>query len=128
MVTIHDQPDCRNAPRKEILRDFVVALAERDGEKIVLLVADNIVWTLVGERVLTGRDAVRRWVTSLPEVNGVVFGSLLTHGRGASVDGALGMVDGTHSGFCHVLRFTGAAKTAKILGVTSYVIITPIER
>lgn len=128
MVTIHDEPDCGNAPRKEILRDFVVALAKRDSEQIASLLADNIVWTLVGERTLTGRDAVRKWVTALPEVDEVVFGSLLTHGRGASVDGVLRLVDGTQCGFCHVLRFTGAAKAAKILGVNSYVIVMPTAR
>ncbi|MDJ0357884.1 hypothetical protein [Paenarthrobacter sp. PH39-S1] len=65
MVTIREEPDCGNATRKKILRDF---------------------------------------------------------GRGASVDGFFDVADGTRRGFGHVLRFAGAAKTAKIVGVKSHVI------
>ena len=128
MVKIHDEPDCGNAPRKEILRDFVVSLAERNSEHVTSLVAEDITWRIVGDRTLTGRDAVRKWVTALPKVDQVVFGSLLTHGSGASVDGVFHFVDGTHSAFCHVLRFAGAAKTANIVGVNSYAILPAAER
>lgn len=107
---------------KQILRDFVVGLAERDSEQIVSLLAEEIVWSLVGGDTLTSCDAVRRWVTSLAEVDEVAFRSLLTHGRGASVDGVVRLAAGHRSGFCHVLRFTGSAKTARIRGVNSYVI------
>ena len=128
MVKIHDEPDCGNAPRKEILRDFVGSLAERNSEHVTSLLADDIAWRIVGERTLTDRDTVLKWVTALPKVDQVVFGSLLTHGRGASADGVFHLADGTQSAFCHVLRFAGAAKTAKIVGINTYAIVLTAER
>ncbi len=122
MATIREEPDCGNAPRKKILRDFIVALTTPDSKYIASLLADDIAWTLVGGRLLTGLDAVKEWVPRLPPADQVTFGSLLTHGHGASVDGLVDLADGTSWGFCHVLRFAGAAKTAKIVGVKSYVI------
>ncbi len=122
MVTVHVEPDCGNAPRKRILRDFVVSLAERDSEQITALLADSASWSIVGVDTLNGGDDVRDWMSGLPEVDEVLFDSLLTHGRGASVDGVLRLADGRSTGFCHVLRFTGAAKRAKVSGVKSYIL------
>lgn len=123
MVTIQEEPDCGNAPRKEVLRDLVVALAQKDADHVASLLSEDIAWTLVGERHLAGRTAVVEWVTKLPPVDQVAFGSLLTHGRGASVDGVLELADGTRWGFCHVLRFAGATKTARLVSVNSYLSI-----
>ncbi|GAA3733160.1 nuclear transport factor 2 family protein [Leifsonia bigeumensis] len=127
MVTIHEEPDCGNAPRKEILRDLVVAIAERDGESIAPLLADDVAWTFVGEQHLTGRDTVLKWVDDLPPVEEVAFGTFLTHGRGAGVDGVLDLVDGARLAFCHGLRFAGAARTTKIVSVNSYLIRTTAD-
>ncbi|PYI64576.1 hypothetical protein CVV68_21505 [Arthrobacter livingstonensis] len=122
MVAIREEPDCGNAPRKTIVRDLVVALAVKDVDFVASLVTNDASWALVGEQHLVGGPAVVAWVSGLPSVSAVVFGSLLTHGRGASVDGVLELSDGTKMGFCHVLRFAGAGKTAKLVGVNSYVI------
>lgn len=88
-------------------------------------VADDIAWTLVGERTLTGADSVRRWMAQLSIVDEVAFGSLLTHGRGASVDGELRLTEGARTGFCHVVQFASMTKTAKIRSINSYFITVP---
>lgn len=122
MVTVQSPPDCGNAPRKEVLRDLVVALAGRDGGTVAALVGENVEWNLVGGTVLRGREAVRAWAAGLPEAKEVAFGALLTHGREAGVDGMVETADGTRYAFCHVLRFPGTARTAKITEIRSYVL------
>lgn len=122
MLTVHQEPDCGNAPRREVLKDLVVAIATRDSDVVDALIADDVVWTLVGGETLTGRGAVTDWVAAGPEVDELTFGSVLTHGRGASVDGVHRLVDESETGFSHVLRFSSTAKTAKISGVKSYLI------
>lgn len=104
---------------------LVVALATGDLDLVDSFLADDILWTIVGKRSLEGRTAVRQWISSSPPVAEVSFGSLLTHGRGASADGALVLHDGRRQAFCHVLRFAGAAKTPKVLEVDSYLIALP---
>ena len=125
MVTIHRLPDCGNAPRRELLAALVVALAKHDADHVDLVLADDFAWRIPGQRILEDRDGVRQWIAATPPVEEVSFGSLLTHGRGASVDGVLVLQDGTRQAFCHVLRFAGAAKTAKVLEVDSYLIALP---
>ena len=122
MVKVRVEPDCGNAPRKELLRELVVCLAERDIERLRPLLSDDIDWQLIGARSLAGLDEVAGWVSNLAAVREVVFGSLLTHGRGASVDGMLHLLDGSRIGFCHVVTFTSAAKSAKIRLARSYII------
>lgn len=122
MVTVRSTPDCGNAPRKEVLRDLVVALAERDGETVAALVGEDVEWNLVGDTVVRGREAVRAWAADLPEAKEVAFGALITHGREAGVDGMIEAADGTRHAFCHVLRFPGTARTAKIAEIRSYIL------
>lgn len=127
MVTIHEEPDCGNAPRKQVLRDFVVAIAQHDLGHLVSVLAEEVSWTLVGERKVTGREATQHLVLGLPPVDELTFGTFLTHGRGAGVDGVLRLADGTRMAFCHMLRFPSPVKTARIIGINSYFIKIPAE-
>lgn len=76
---------------------------------------------------MSGRDAAKEMVLALPDVDELTFGTFLTHGRGAGVDGMMRMVDGTQTAFCHVLRFKSPVKTAKVVGINSYLIKVPAE-
>jgi ketosteroid isomerase-like protein len=120
VVAVREVPDCGNAPRKEVLRDIVIGLAERDANAVGALLADDVRWWLVGDTELVGADAVRDWVTGLPEAAELAFDALMTHGRLAGVDGTVTTADGVQEAFCHVLHFAGAAKSAKIVRVRSY--------
>jgi hypothetical protein len=120
VVAVREAPDCGNAPRKEVLRDLVIGLAEADADAVVGLLAEDVRWSLVGDAELVGANAVRDWVAGLPAADELVFEALLTHGRLAGVDGAVIGPDGAQEAFCHVLHFAGAAKTAKIVRVRSY--------
>ncbi|EST21262.1 hypothetical protein N566_27590 [Streptomycetaceae bacterium MP113-05] len=86
------------------------------------LVGEDVEWNLVGDTVLRGREAVRAWAADLAEAKEVAFGSLITHGREAGVDGTIEAADGARYAFCHVLRFPGTARTAKIAEIRSYVL------
>ncbi|MDN5755019.1 MAG: hypothetical protein ACTHWW_06725 [Arthrobacter sp.] len=122
MVTIDEEPDCGNSPRKEILRDLVVALAQRDVEHLEAVLDEEVSWTVVGRQTVTGRAAARELALALPPVDELKFGTFLTHGRGAGVDGVLRLADGTETAFCHVLRFKSTAKSAKVADINSYLI------
>ncbi|MFC7340018.1 hypothetical protein [Saccharopolyspora griseoalba] len=120
MVVVRGVPDCGNAPRKVVLRDLVIGLAERDADAVVAPLADDVRWSLVGDVELVGADAVRVWGAGLPEADELTFEAVLTHGRMAAVDGSVIAADGAQEDFCHVLHFAGAAKTAEIVRVRSY--------
>lgn len=123
MVTVHVTPDCGNAPRREITRDLVIALADKDTASIESLLTEHAQWTSVGDGTRSGRGEILAWIESLPIVEELEFCSVLSHGRGASVDGTATRADGTVVHFSHVLEFAGAVKTAPLATVRSYEIV-----
>lgn len=117
--------DCGNAPKKLVLRDFNTALVTKDHPIILDTIADDIAWTIVGDETVRGKEAFIRKLDELlndPAVE-LVIDYIITHGYTASANGK---VIGTKQtcNFCHVYRFAGASKTAKIKEITSYFIKT----
>lgn len=84
--------------------------------------ASDAAWRLVADRRLTSPQQIASWVASSPVPTELRFESLVTHGREASASGTLTLASGARVHFSHVFQFAGAAKTAKIERVTSYLI------
>jgi ketosteroid isomerase-like protein len=96
---------------KSALREANAAIARGDYEGFLAFCTDDTAWTFVGERTLTGKEAVRRWMatayTEPPQftVAGMIaegdfvvaLGDFLTHDNGRV----------TRSSYCDVWRFRG---------------------
>ncbi len=115
--------DCGNAPRKMVIRDLLVALAERDHDAVVPFLREDIRWEIVGAQELTGLDAVGAWLAQQPPVEQLHIATVMTHGTDCGADGRLVHSDGSTTRFNHVLLFAGHAKTAKLKAVRSYLIV-----
>jgi len=115
--------DCGNAPRKMLLIDFNVALITNDEGILRDNIADDITWNIVGREIVSGKEAFIEKSADLrkDKIVELRIDNMITHGYVASVNGkAIGMNQSYD--FCHVYKFTGAGKTAKIKEITSYVI------
>lgn len=124
-LNVVDEPDCGNAPRREILRDIVMALATRDADAVAKYLGPDAVWRLAGDRDMTSAHEIASWVASTPAPTELRFESLVTHGREASASGTLTLASGEVLHFSHVFQFAGATKTAKVKRITSYLIAAP---
>lgn len=125
-LAVVDVPDsCGNAPRRAILRDFTISLYAKQMHELTEMLNDDVQWHLIGSQVLTGAEQVRGWVTEEPAVVKLTIHTIITHGREGGVDGVIERADGTAAGFCHVIAFAGATKTAKIKEIRSYAIAIP---
>ncbi len=114
MVKVVDTPDCGNAPRRQIIKDLVVAIAEKR--------VDAVDWTVVGVTEMSTLEQVCDWIAKSEAVTQVRFGAILTHGREGGVDGEITTSAGKRYAFCHVLGFASTAKTAKVKAARTYVI------
>lgn len=117
--------DCNNAPRKRILRDFTVALAEGDTDFVVQHLADGIVWDVIGTNRLEGLDSVKSALDDQGADTGIAeltIENIITHGWTAALNGRISTRSGATTAFCNVYIFAGASKTAKIKQVTTYAI------
>lgn len=128
-ATLHDvvnlcvAADCGNAPKRLVLRDYVLAVAERDVDAIAAALADDVVWEIVG-RSTTMKDDFASTVDQLFKgaVDTLSIESILTHGKEGCVAGTMVLADGRSIRFCDVYLFNGHSKTAKIKKITSYLI------
>ncbi|HIV57579.1 MAG TPA: hypothetical protein H9902_06440 [Candidatus Stackebrandtia faecavium] len=122
MVEVVATPDCGNAPRREIIKDLVVAIAEKRVDDVGAIVAADVNWTVIGEAEMDNLDRVLEWITGAENVKQVRFGSILTHGREGGVDGEFTTATGQRWAFCLVIGFASTAKTAKIKTVRAYLV------
>lgn len=114
--------DCGNAPRKMVIRDLLVALAERDHDAVVSFLREDVRWDVVGLKELTGPDAVGDWLLQQPPVEELHIATVITHGTDCGAEGRLVHSDGTTTRFNHIMLFAGHAKTAKVKEVRSYLV------
>lgn len=119
-ATIVFPTDCGNSPRLIIVSEFSAAWAMTDSDAVAERLAEGAYWTLVGDdEEGRGNETAIPWLNTEPEHVEIL--STVTHGKLAACDGYV-----THGesrvDFCHVLRFTGAAKTAKIAEIRTYLV------
>ncbi len=110
--------DCGNAPRMQIVTDFVTQWARADEARCSERLADDARWRIRGAADDIPADV---YPTSSPDR--LVIISVLTHGRLAACDGYLESQDGRLD-FSHMFRFASTAKTASIAEIRSYCIQT----
>lgn len=116
-------PDCDNAPKKRVLKEFMIACAEKDVDEISLFITEKIEWSIVNEAVIQGRE---NFIHSLEsknpsKVEQLEILNIITHGHTAAVNGTVSLEDGSVYSFCNVFRFVSAGKNV-IKEITSYVL------
>ncbi len=122
MARIFCEEDCGNAPKKAILRDFNIAIANKDLDYLLEWISDDVVWNKVGQSTATGKAQVADAFREIVPAEELVIESIITHGWHASAHGTLLMPDGAKYAYCDVYKFKGAARNSKIKSITSYVI------
>lgn len=115
-VTIPD--GCGNAPRQQIVADFVTAWASGDVSGVAEWLSDTVSWNFVGDRELVGGEVASESMLDW-EPERLNITSLITHGRLASCDG-VAEGNGHRLAFSHVFRFASTGKAAKIAELRSY--------
>jgi hypothetical protein len=115
--------DCGNAPKKVVLRDFHIALAKLDRAAILDAIADDIIWRITGDETVNGKDSFMFKLAQLhrDQITELRLTRIITHGSEAAVHGRWSGTGHAYD-FCHIFRFSGAAKSAKIKEITSFMI------
>ncbi|TRX59209.1 nuclear transport factor 2 family protein [Fulvivirga sp. M361] len=122
MTKITVTPDCKNAPRKQFLKDFNIAFATGDADFIIRHVNDDIRWNIYGDKHIEGKDHFVKEMNIMKDYTAdeVVIHSIITHGREAAVNGEMKMAGKTYA-FCDVYRFTNTTSET-IRQMDSYVL------
>jgi hypothetical protein len=111
-----------NAPKKLKLRDLNIAFIKGDIESLLGLMTDDIEWTMIGNKVVKGREEVRKFMSGMLEIKGteLIINNIIVHGRYGAADGSMKFEDGSTIAFCDVYTFNKSDSSAKIKKMTSY--------
>ena len=123
-IKVISPKDCGNAPKKLQLQELTIAFASLKIDAIKENLSDDIVWEIVGEKHLQGKDSFVRKLKEMAyrQVTEIHILNIITHGSTGSINGKMTFNDGSSLGFCDVYTFTGAGRKAKIKEITSYII------
>lgn len=122
-LTVAEMPaDCNNAPRKIVLRDFLISLYDLDLQGVLDRLHDDVEWHTIGESRLAGHDGAAAWLAEQPAGDQLTVHTVITHGTDCGADGVISYTDGRRHAFSHVVIFAGHSKSAKIKAIRSYLV------
>lgn len=122
-MKINCKENCGNAPLKEMLRDFNIAFGKGDVKNIADKLTDDVVWEMVGDRTLEGKDKVVAELEKMKEYTAseLTIDHIITHGKVAACSGSFTMKEGgSKYAFCDVYDFDKSGKNALIKAMKSF--------
>jgi hypothetical protein len=123
MTRIISSPNCGNSPKMEFLKEFNIAFAEGNVEFLTECVTDEIVWNIIGDRKIEGKE---NYVKALKKrkkekTTELILEQILSHGKEGATNGIFKMQNGKKYAFSDFYLFKGATGST-IKSITSYVI------
>ena len=118
------------ANRREIVQRINEGFAENNLEKVLSFCSDDLIWTMVGDTTVRGKDAIREWMASMdPQPPTITIRQTVVEGDSVVACGDMSMQEkngGTPVPytFCDVYRFAGD----KVAELTAFVIRTDKPR
>ncbi|GAA4074256.1 hypothetical protein GCM10022410_19300 [Amphibacillus indicireducens] len=123
MIFSYQPKGCDNAPRKQIVIEFTVALVMRHNDVIKKYADESIVWDQLQENKKV--ESLSSFITAIQDENNnniivLEIYQVITHGKFASINGVISLANGTKINFCDVYTFSNAAKSGKVKEIKSY--------
>ena len=118
------------ANRKEIVQRINEAFAENNLEKVLSFCTDDLIWTMVGDTTVRGKDSIREWMASMdPQAPKITIRQIVGEGDAVVACGDMSMQEKKGGPsipytFCDVYRFAGD----KVAELTAFVIRTDRPR
>lgn len=110
---------------KATLKKANAAIAEGNTEGFLSFCADDTEWTMVGDKTLKGKEAIRQWITATyAEPPRFEVANMIAEGDFVTALGDITIKDkngkATHYSYCDVWRFRGG----KMVELRAFVIET----
>lgn len=121
-IKVECEENCGNSPKKQLLKELTIALAKNDIDYFIQWLTDGVVWDIVGDQRISGKDNVKQALhhRKAHPVKLLRIVNIITHGNTGSVNGTMVLEDKHTIAFCDVYNFSGFGRNSKIKTVTSY--------
>lgn len=115
--------NCDNAPKRKIIRDYLIAAASGNLPLLNTILSDSFYWIVPGKQPLEGKDLFIKMIRKeQKELSTLEIKSILTHGKEGSAHGVLTTKTGDKVYFSDIIRFKNHQKNAPISEITSFII------
>ena len=119
-----------SAKNKEIVEKVNAAFAKGGVEGFLSFCADDVEWTIVGDKNVKGKDAIRQWMASMGGMEPPKFtvNNVIAEGDFVTASGDMTMKDKDGKvapyAYCDIYRF----RDGKIVELRSFVVKTEAKR
>jgi hypothetical protein len=125
MVKINANEDCGNAPKKLLLKNFIVAVVKNDNTLVDRSLTDDVAWNTINGQHISGKKEV---VTKLQQYRSdsaieLTINTIVTHGYDGVVSGLVKFKNRKAAAFCDIYRFRSSTNNAPIQMITTYSIM-----
>lgn len=122
-MKINTNPDCGNSPKKQFIQNLTIFFASYEVEKVAQYFAEDIVWQLVGDKPIKGKENFSSELKRMSHIktSELSIYNIITHGKEAAINGEMKMENGSIFGFSDFYEFSSAS-AKKIKFITSYVV------
>ncbi|EON78701.1 hypothetical protein ADIS_0808 [Lunatimonas lonarensis] len=123
MTKIISSPNCGNSPKMEFLKEFNIAFAEGKVEFIIESVTDDIVWDIIGDKKIEGKERFTKELEKMKSEKAIelIIDQILSHGKEGASNGIMKMQNGKQYAFSDFYIFKNT-KSNILKSITSYVI------
>jgi ketosteroid isomerase-like protein len=115
---------------KELIEKVNAAFTKGDNEGFLSFCAEDVEWTMVGDKAVKGKDAIRKWMASMGNMEPPKFtvNHIIAEGDFGMAYGDMTMKDkdgkAVPYSYCDIYRF----RDNKIVELRSYVIKTEAKK
>lgn len=107
--------DCDNAPKRRLIKDFIIALYKNEFETIANGIEDEFEFRIIGHKTISNKEELRKYLVKNVEALELTLDEVLSHGK-------FGACNGTYKTkkeeifFAYFFEFKSAGKyTIKII-------------
>lgn len=123
MAKIISSTNCGNSPKMTFLKEFNIAFAKNNLDFIIENVTDEIVWNIIGDRKIEGREDFMDELKKMKseKTTELFIDQILSHGKTGASNGIIKRQNGKKYAFSNFYVFQNT-KSTQLKSITSYVI------
>ncbi len=110
--------DCDNAPKRRLIKDFVIAVFQNKWTEIEPILDDEIEFYLVGKDKIVNKLILEKYLLVKSEISKIKINEILSHGKFGACNGYL-TTNTEKVDFAYFFEFKSAGKN-KILKIHEY--------
>lgn len=114
-IKLHIPKDCDNAPKRKVIRDFIVDLYKQDFSKIGQVVEDDFEFRIIPNKTIKNDQELKIYLNKNKNVIELTLEEVLSHGKYGACNGSY-KTENKLIHFAYFFEFKSAGKnTIKII-------------